>query len=182
MKFNINNLINISSQSSKIVDFQDLDHIDGVSISTVSANLYDQKRDDLVLFYFRNGANYASVYTKSTIVSENIKWNKSIGNKKVMALLVNTRNANAFTGKAGYEGLKKIAEELSNQLNAKQKLDEEKPEKIKVKDIMFGCTGTIGEAFPTEKIKNSISDIVEKIKYNQNSNRTAERHFAQDRG
>ena len=33
---------------------------------------------------------------------------------------------------------------------------------------MFGCTGTIGEAFPTEKIKNSISDIVEKIKYNQN--------------
>ena len=122
----------------------------------------------MVLFYFRNGANYASVYTKSTIVSENIKWNKSIGNKKVMALLVNTRNANAFTGKAGYEGLKKIAEELSNQLNTKQKLDEEKPEKIKAKDIMFGCTGTIGEAFPTEKIKNSISDIVEKIKYNQN--------------
>ena len=39
-----------------------------------------------------------------------------------MALLVNTRNANAFTGKAGYEGLKKIAEELSNQLNTKQKL------------------------------------------------------------
>ena len=33
---------------------------------------------------------------------------------------------------------------------------------------MFGCTGTIGETFPTEKIKNSISDIVEKIKYNQN--------------
>ena len=30
MKFNINNFINTSSQSSKIVDFQDLDHIDGV--------------------------------------------------------------------------------------------------------------------------------------------------------
>ena len=168
MDFNINNFFDNKNRKSKIADFQDLDHIDGVSISTVSANLYDPKRDDLVLFYFRNGANYASVYTKSTIVSENIKWNKSIGNKKVMALLVNTRNANAFTGKAGYEGLKKIAEELSNQLNTKQKLDEEKPEKIKAKDIMFGCTGTIGEVFPTEKIKNSISDIVEKIKYNQN--------------
>ena len=168
MVLNFNNLFGSESKNTKLSDFQDLDHLNGLALSITDAKLYNPSRDDLVLFYFRNGANYASVYTKSTIVSENIKWNKSIGNKKVMALLVNTRNANAFTGKAGYEGLKKIAEELSNQLNAKQKLDEEKPEKIKAKDIMFGCTGTIGETFPTEKIKNSISDIVEKIKYNQN--------------
>ena len=168
MVLNFNNLFGSESKNTKLSDFQDLDHLNGLALSITDAKLYNPSRDDLVLFYFRNGANYASVYTKSTIVSENIKWNKSIGNKKVMALLVNTRNANAFTGKAGYEGLKKIAEELSNQLNAKQKLDEEKPEKIKAKDIMFGCTGTIGEVFPTEKIKNSISDIVEKIKYNQN--------------
>jgi len=168
MVLNFNNLFGSESKNTKLSDFQDLDHLNGLALSITDAKLYNPSRDDLVLFYFRNGANYASVYTKSTIVSENIKWNKSIGNKKVMALLVNTRNANAFTGKAGYDGLKKIAEELSNQLNAKQKLDEERPEKIKVKDIMFGCTGTIGEVFPTEKIKNSISDIVEKIKYNQN--------------
>ena len=168
MVLNFNNLFGSESKNTKLSDFQDLDHLNGLALSITDAKLYNPSRDDLVLFYFRNGANYASVYTKSTIVSENIKWNKSIGNKKVMALLVNTRNANAFTGKAGYEGLKKIAEELSNQLNTKQKLDEEKPEKIKAKDIMFGCTGTIGEAFPTEKIKNSISDIVEKIKYTQN--------------
>ena len=168
MVLNFNNLFGSESKNTKLSDFQDLDHLNGLALSITDAKLYNPSRDDLVLFYFRNGANYASVYTKSTIVSENIKWNKSIGNKKVMALLVNSRNANAFTGKAGYEGLKKIAEELSNQLNTKQKLDEEKPEKIKAKDIMFGCTGTIGEAFPTEKIKNSISDIVEKIKYNQN--------------
>ena len=37
MKFNINNFINTGSQRSKIVDFPDLDHIDGVSISAVSA-------------------------------------------------------------------------------------------------------------------------------------------------
>ena len=46
-------------------DFQDLDHIDGISISTTSANLYNSKRDDLVMFYFREGANFASVYTHS---------------------------------------------------------------------------------------------------------------------
>ena len=168
MVLNFKNLFNTESKKSKLSDFQDLDHLNGLAISITSAGLYNPPRDDLVLFYFRNGANYASVYTKSTIISENIKWNKSIKNKRVMALLVNTRNANAFTGKKGYIGLKEIADELANQLSSKQKLDEEKPEKIKIKDIIFGCTGTIGETFPTEKIKKNISDIVEKIKYNQN--------------
>ena len=168
MVLNFNNLFGSESKNTKLSDYQDLDHLNGLAISITDAKLYNPPRDDLVLFYFRNGANYASVYTKSTIVSENIKWNKSISSKKIMALLINTRNANAFTGKKGYLGLRIIAEELAEQLNEKQKLDEEKPQKIKSKDIIVGCTGTIGETFPNEKIKNSIKDIVEKIKYNQN--------------
>ena len=114
MKFNINNFINTGSQSSKIVDFQDLDHIDGVSISAVSAGLYKFKRDELVLFYFRDGANYASVYTQSKLISENLKWNKKIKAKKIFALLVNTRNANALTGPEGHDALKKISLDLSS--------------------------------------------------------------------
>ena len=149
-------------------DFQDLDHIDGISISTTSANLYNNKRDDLVMFYFREGANFASVYTQSKIVYENIKWNLLLKGKKIRALLVNARNANAFTGKKGYQGLKELAYELSIQLTEKQKEDEEKPEKISPNHILFGCTGTIGESFPTEKIKKSIPELIEKIKYTQN--------------
>ena len=149
-------------------DFQDLDHIDGISISTTSANLYNSRRDDLVMFYFREGANFASVYTQSKIVSENIKWNLLLKGKKIRALLVNARNANAFTGKKGYQGLKELAYELSIQLTEKQKEDEEKPEKISPNHILFGCTGTIGESFPTEKIKKSIPELIEKIKYTQN--------------
>ena len=97
-------------------EFQDLDHIEGVSISTVNANLYESPRDDLVMFYFREGANYASVYTQSKIVSENFKWNLSNKPKKIFTLLVNTRNANCFTGKQGYKSLEKIAETLSTTL------------------------------------------------------------------
>ena len=70
MPINIKNFLFSKRKKSKIGDFQDLEHIDGVGISVVSANLYKEQRDDLVLFYFRNGANYASVYTKSRIVSE----------------------------------------------------------------------------------------------------------------
>tara|TARA_B100001057_G_scaffold219031_1_gene219226 strand:- start:626 stop:1873 length:1248 start_codon:yes stop_codon:yes gene_type:complete len=150
------------------MEFQDLDHINGVSISTVCANLYENTRDDLVLFYFRDGANHASVYTQSKIVSENIKWNLDKKIKRVYSLLVNTRNANCFTGKQGYKSLEKIAETISEKLSEKQKIDEDLPKKIKPKDIIFGCTGTIGEIFPEEKIKRAIPELIEKIKYTQN--------------
>ena len=168
MAINLTNFLSSKSRKSKLSDFQDLDHIDGISISTTSANLYNSKRDDLVMFYFREGANFASVYTQSKIVSENIKWNLLLKGKKIRALLVNARNANAFTGKKGYQGLKELAYELSIQLTEKQKEDEEKPEKISPNHILFGCTGTIGESFPTEKIKKSIPELIEKIKYTQN--------------
>jgi len=167
MAINLNNFLKSQNNKSKMRDFQDLDHVEGLSISTTSANLYGNSRDDLVMFYFRDGANFASVYTQSKIISENIKWNLNLKNEKIIALLVNTRNANAFTGRKGYQGLKEIADDLSLKLSTKQKEDEEKPKKIKPNQILFGCTGTIGEIFPTEKIKKNISDLIKKIKYTQ---------------
>jgi len=160
--------MNTQALKSKMQDFQDLEHIDGVSISTVCANLYSKPRDDLVMFYFRDGANYASVYTQSKIVSENIKWNLGIKCKKIKSLLINTRNANAFTGPEGYKALKEIAEEISIQLSKKQNEDEDHPKKILGNEILFGCTGTIGEKYPTEKIKKNIPELIKKIKYTQN--------------
>jgi len=168
MTINLDNFLKSMGENSKMSDFQDLNHIDGISVSTTCANLYSERRDDVVLFYFRDGANYASVYTQSKIISENIKWNLKINSKKISALLINTRNANAFTGTDGYKGLKVLAETLSYELSQKQKNDEEKPKKIEANQILFACTGTIGENFPTEKIQKSISELIKKIKYTQN--------------
>ena len=168
MAINLKNFLNSQNKDSKLGDFQDLDHLDGVSISTTSAHLYDSSRDDLVMFYFRQGVNYASVYTKSKIISENIKWNLNLKSKRIHALIINTRNANTFTGKKGYQGLKEIADEICLQLSIKQKKDEDNPKKIKQNQILFGCTGTIGEMFPTEKIKKAIPNLIEKIRYTQN--------------
>ncbi len=168
MALNLSNFLKSKKDRSKMADFQDLDHLDGLSISVTSANLYNNDRDDLVLFYFRNGAEYASVYTKSKVISENIKWNKSIKSKKIKALLVNARNANCLTGVKGFNSLKEIAEKTAILLSDKQKLDEDNPKKISSSEIIFGCTGTIGETFPLQKIKSSINNLVEKIKYTQN--------------
>ena len=168
MAINLKNFVKSQISQTKMNNYQDLDHIDGLAISAVSANLYNDSRDDLVMFYFRDGANYASVFTQSKIVSENIKWNLSIKSKKIKSLIINTRNANAFTGIKGYQGLKEIAEEASMLLSKKQIEDENRPKKILSNEILFGCTGTIGEKYPTEKIKKSIGSLVNKVKYTQN--------------
>ena len=168
MGINLSNFLSSKLKNKRMMEFQDLDHIDGVSISTVSANLYESSRDDLVMFYFRDGANFASVYTQSKIISENIKWNLNQKTKKIFSLIINTRNANCFTGKSGYKSLEKIAELAAQRLTEKQKVDEENPKKIKPKEVIFGCTGTIGERFPEEKIINKIFDLVNSTKYIQN--------------
>ncbi len=168
MGINLSNFLSSKSKNAKMIDFQDLDHVDGVSISVVSANLYNDNRDDLSMFYFRDGANHASVYTQSKIISENIKWNLNQNSKRIYSLIVNTRNANAFTGKQGYESLKRLSHIISSELTKKQEQDEDAPKKIFSKDIIFGCTGTIGEPYPYEKIYHQIQSLINKIKYTQN--------------
>ena len=64
--------------------------------------------------------------------------------------------------------LKKLSQQISTGLSKKQEQDEDSPKKISPKEIMFGCTGTIGEKFPYEKILNQIPNLINKIRYTQN--------------
>ena len=168
MGINLSNFLVSKSQNRKMGQYQDLDHLDGLSVSSACANLYNSNRDDLAMFYFRDGANFASVYTQSKILSENIKWNLNQKTQKIFSLIINTRNANSFTGEQGYRSMQHLADFISKQLTEKQKEDEDDPKIIKSKNIIFGCTGTIGEKFPEEKIKSKIPDLVRDIKYTQN--------------
>ncbi len=168
MGINLSNFLTSKSQNRKLNQYQDLDHIDGLSISAVCANLYKTKRDDLVMFYFRDGANFASVYTQSKILSENIKWNLNQKTQKIFSLIINASNANSFTGEQGYKSMQQIADTVSKQLTDKQKEDEDDPKIIKSKNIIFGCTGTIGEKYPVEKIRIKIHELINNIKYTQN--------------
>ena len=168
MGINLSNFLASKSHDRKMGQYQDLDHLDGLAVSSVSANLYNSKRDDLAMFYFRDGANFASLYTQSKILSENIKWNLNQKTQKIFSLVVNTRNANSFTGDLGYKSMQHLADLISKQLTEKQKEDEDDPKIIKPKNLIFGCTGTIGEKFPEEKIKLKIPELIKNIKYTQN--------------
>ncbi len=169
MAINIRNFFNVKSKLSKMRDFQDLGHIEGISISAITADLYGDGRDDITLFYFSEGAKYASVYTKSKIVSENIKFNLQLKNKLVKALFINTKNANTFTGKQGFESIKELSKYLSKELTLRaSRAEVGTNDVVKPNQILFASTGVIGETYPVEKIKNKIPDLVASLKTVQN--------------
>ena len=169
MAINIKNFLDVKNKLSKMRDFQDLGHIDGISISAITADLYGDGRDDITLFYFSEGAKYASVYTKSKIVSENIKFNLQLKNKLVKALFINTKNANTFTGKQGFESIKELSKHLSKELTLRaSRAEVGTNDVVKPNQILFASTGVIGETYPVEKIKNKIPDLVASLKTVQN--------------
>jgi len=150
-------------------EFQSLKEIKGLEMSAASADLYGNGRDDLTLFYFKNGANYATVTTSNSITSEFITWNNNSHKKTIKGLLVNTKNANTFTGKQGKESLDTLAKNLSRILTIKEsKSQKGTNETVKIKDLIFASTGVIGEQFPLEKVKNSLQYLVEKLRTEHN--------------
>ena len=169
MTINLKNLLNPKVKISKMGDFQTLKQIGGLSISAVSADLYGDGRDDLTLFFFKDGATYSALYTKSKIVSESINWNVKAKNKFIKALFINTQNANTFTGKQGFHSLKELSKLLSKHLTLKLAQEPKgATDVVSANQIIFASTGVIGEVFPTEKIKKRISYLVQKLKEEQN--------------
>ena len=169
MTLNLKNLLNPKIKMSKMGEFQELQPIQGLEISSVSADLYGDGRDDLTLFYFHEGANFAAIYTTSKVTSASINWNLKIKRHFVKALMVNTKNANTFTGIKGAQGLKEVAHALSKALTLKSsQTPKGVSEVVKITDLIFASTGVIGEDFPYLKIKNRIPELVKKLRTEQN--------------
>ncbi len=166
MSIDINNLFGSGKKISKMGDFQEIKHIEGLQISSVSAGLYKSGREDLSLFYFPHGASYAVAYTQNSVVSESITWNRENTKNNIKALLVNTKNANTFTGDQGLKGLDEIAKTLIDSL---RKIEIENDyDKTKMHELLFASTGVIGEKFPVEKINKNIDNLVSNLRMNQN--------------
>ena len=169
MTINIKNFLSDKRKLSKMGEFQSLKQIDGLEMSALSSDLYGDGRDDLALFYFSKGANYATLTTSNSITSEFIPWNKNSHKKIIKGLLINTKNANTFTGKQGKDSIDILAKNLSRILTLKEsKSQKGTNETVKIKDLIFASTGVIGEEFPVEKIKNRLPDLVDKLRLEQN--------------
>src|SRR6204780_335995 len=76
----------------------------GVRLATAAAGIRYQGRTDVMLAVFDDGASVAGVFTRSKCPSAPVEWCRSrIKTGRARALVVNSGNANAFTGKNGRE-------------------------------------------------------------------------------
>ncbi|MDG2186943.1 MAG: bifunctional glutamate N-acetyltransferase/amino-acid acetyltransferase ArgJ [Hyphomicrobiales bacterium] len=121
--------------------------ISGVNIYTFITNAHYKNRKDLLLIVFDDVYSYASLYTKSSCPSIPVDWCKNNLNKdKIKAILVNSGNANAFTGERGKKDLIEILGKLSIKLGCK------------LNEIAVASTGVIGEFLNTRPIIEALLD------------------------
>src|SRR5437762_2463415 len=82
----------------------DLPAIEGIRLATAEAGIRYQNRTDVLLAAFGKGTTVAGVFTRSKCPSAPVEWCRDrLAGGKARALVVNSGNANAFTGKSGRE-------------------------------------------------------------------------------
>ena len=171
MTVNLKNFLNPKIKISRMGEFQELQLINGLELSAISADLWNDGRDDLFLAFFPDGANFAAVYTTSKITSVSINWNLKIKRHFVKGLFCHTKNANTFTGIKGAQGLKEIAHVLAKALTLRSSQSPKGVSEVcRITDLLMASTGVIGEDFSkiSAKIKNRIPELVKKLRTKQN--------------
>ena len=125
--------------------------LEGIDIRCGKANIKSKSRLDMGVIIFHDLANVAYVTTKSKTFAANIKWLKENKNiSKIKVLMVNSGNANAYTGEEGFINLKIILSFLSSKFNCNKK------------EVIISSTGVIGEQLPMKKIMKTLQKLTEK--------------------
>ena len=128
--------------------------VPGVKCSIAACGIKNDNVSDLLLVTFDNGANVAGAFSSSAIVSETINWDKAnlVSKEKAKALIVNSGNANCFTGKHGITAIENITSSLSEKLN------------IPKNSIYISSTGVIGQKLPYEKVIGAMDGCIAGLK------------------
>ncbi|MGI8526075.1 MAG: bifunctional glutamate N-acetyltransferase/amino-acid acetyltransferase ArgJ [Pseudolabrys sp.] len=122
------------------ISVPDMPPVDGVRLATAQAGIRYADRTDVLLALFDKGTTAAGVFTRSKCPSAPVEWCRAhIKTGKARALVVNSGNANAFTGKSGRQATK-----LTAAITAKAA-------GCKPTEIFLASTGVIGEPLDARK-------------------------------
>ena len=131
--------------------FPTLPNVAGVRFGTLAAGIKYQNRSDVMLAELAPGTSIAGVFTQSATRSAAVlDCQKKLGLPAAegAAILVNSGNANAFTGHRGMASVEALTKALSDQLE----LSETR--------VFTASTGVIGEPLPHEKISTRIPELI----------------------
>jgi glutamate N-acetyltransferase/amino-acid N-acetyltransferase len=122
----------------------------GFKANGVACGIKKSGKLDLALFYSDIPAKAACLFTSNKIQAAPIQVNQRYlkDNKSYRAIIVNSGNANCFTGQRGLEDAEEITRVLAKVID------------IKKKNILIASTGIIGRRLPLPKIKSAIPELV----------------------
>lgn len=132
--------------------YPDLPAIAGVRFATAEAGIKYKNRTDVLLMAFDEGTTAAGVLTKSKCSSAAVDWCRAnLPGGVARGLVVNSGNANAFTGSKGLESVRLTADYAARALGCS------------TSEIFLASTGVIGEPLPAEKFAGVLDQAATRL-------------------
>ncbi len=133
----------------------DIAPVAGVTLAAGSAQVRYTGRSDVMLARIAPGSSIAGVFTRSSTRAAPVLWDQDIlaesggmaPDGKPLAIIVNSGNANAFTGRAGEESVRAVAAAVARTMNTDERA------------VYQASTGVIGERLPHAKIEAVLDDL-----------------------
>ena len=128
----------------------EMPEIAGVKLATAAAGIRYQGRTDVLLAVMDKGTAVAGVFTKSKCPSAPVEWCRAkLGSGKARALVVNSGNANAFTGKTGRHSTALTASIAAKAAGCSPN------------EVFLASTGVIGEPLDATKFNGVLGTLAE---------------------
>ncbi len=129
--------------------FPDLPAIDGLGLAVAASGLRYKDRSDLLLITLCDTATVAGIFTQSDTAAAPVIWSRNVvASGRVVAILTNAGNANAFTGDRGFDTVHQTSSALAGALG------------INPKQILLASTGVIGEPFESSKLSAYFPQLI----------------------
>ena len=132
--------------------FPALPPLSGVRLAACAAQIRYAGRDDLMLAELAPGSTVAGVLTRSLTAGAPVLWcRECLVGGAVRAIVVNSGNANVFTGRAGMAAVEATATAAARLLGCAQR------------EVFVSSTGVIGEKLPADKLLAALPRAVERL-------------------
>jgi glutamate N-acetyltransferase/amino-acid N-acetyltransferase len=126
--------------------------IDGVRFATAQAGIKYRNRTDVLLVALDEGTEVAGVFTRSKCPSAPVEWcRENLPGGRARALLVNSGNANAFTGMKGRETVRLSADHAARALG------------VDPATVFLASTGVIGEPLDPQKFAAVLDETASRL-------------------
>jgi glutamate N-acetyltransferase/amino-acid N-acetyltransferase len=137
-------------------------NVKGFKCQGITAGIKASGKKDLAILFSEKPCVIAATYTRNLVIAEPLKLNKkNLKNSKAQAIVCNSGNANACTGKQGYDAAVAMTKQTAKSLN------------INAKDVVVLSTGVIGRTFPTNIVLKGIDKCASELANTQAAGKNA---------